>query len=226
MWQHIAGAQCFFCKRREGETMARRKKIFITALLTLALAVASFVIVNRCLSDSFSLSVYEEGQPIMDSSIKAPGDARLTKAYSPKGHFIDYDDEGNVISDNFVFWMPVTVASEKEPAEVVYRCLGDDEGISLPYGSKASELTVSGKDSTGYMQVWFYIGIHKEYNGYYEPEPAFFDAECIKECQQPLFEVEVRYQDGFVAKKKYSLFPGEKGEYDCLESLAVLESQD
>lgn len=209
--------------------MAKKKKALTAVLAVLLLVFVSLVAVNRYISDSFTLVVYEEGQPIKESSFDVPDNARLTKVYSPKGLYRDFDDQGNLADSDFVFWLPVTVSAQKDIDKVVYRSLHDDVAISLPHGSKCSELIVTGKDATGYMQTWFHIATHEESTGYYTAIPDI-DVTSIAGLQNPCFEVEVRYRDGVVSKKKYSLFPGEKEEDWCdaytfaLESLIIAES--
>lgn len=210
--------------------MTKRRKAIVIALSVLALVLVALVAVNRYVSDSFTLVVYKEGQPIEDSSLEVPDNARLTKVYSPRGHYRDFDNRGNLAGSDFVFWLPVTVSAEKDINEVVYRSLYDDFAISLPHGSKSSELLASGKDATGYMQVWFYIATHEESDGFYDVIPNI-DVASISGLQNPCFEVEVRYQDGMVSKKRYSLFPGEKEDaydiYTCdLESLIIAEEPE
>ena len=95
-------------------------------------------------------------------------------------------------------------------------------GISLPNGSKGSNLVVSGENATGYMQMWFYVATHEESDGYYAAIPNLEEA-AIAELQNPCLEVEVEYFDGAVSKKKYSFFPNEKNEYGFLDGLIVSE---
>ncbi len=65
--------------------MTKRRKAIAIALSVLVLVLVALVAVNRYVSDSFTLLVYEEGKPIADPSLNVPKDARLTEAYSSKG---------------------------------------------------------------------------------------------------------------------------------------------
>jgi hypothetical protein len=202
--------------------MTKRRKAIAIALSVLVLVLVALVAVNRYVSDSFTLLVYEEGKPIADPSLNVPENARLTEAYSSKGHIREHDSRGDLIQSDFVFWLPVTVNAIKAPKQVTYRVLDDDMGISLPNGSKGSNLVVSGEDATGYMQMWFYVATHEESDGYYAAIPNLEEA-AIAELQNPCLEVEVEYFDGAVSKKKYSFFPNEKNEYGFLDGLIVSE---
>lgn len=143
--------------------MTKRRKTIAVALSILALVLVFLVAANRYISDSFTLVAYEEGQPITDPSLNVPEDARLTEAYSSKGHIREHDSRGDLIQSDFVFWLPVTVNAIKAPKQVTYRVLDDDMGISLPNGSKGSNHVVPGKDATGYMQTWFYVATHENW---------------------------------------------------------------
>ena len=194
--------------------MTKRRKAIAIALSVLVLVLVALVAVNRYVSDSFTLLVYEEGKPIADPSLNVPENARLTEAYSSKGHIREHDSRGDLIQSDFVFWLPVTVNAIKAPKQVTYRVLVDDMGISLPNGSKGSNLIVSGKDATGYMQMWFYVATHD------------LEETTIAELQNPCLEVEVEYYDGTVSKKKYSFFPDEKNEYGILDGLIISECSE
>ena len=196
--------------------MTKRRKAIAIALSVLALVLVALIAVNRYVSDSFTLLVYEEGKPIADPSLNVPENARLTEAYSSKGHIREHDSRGDLIQSDFVFWLPVTVNAIKAPKQVAYRVLDDD------MGSKGSNLVVSGEDATGYMQMWFYVATHEESDGYYAAIPNLEEA-AIAELQNPCLEVEVEYFDGAVSKKKYSFFPNEKNEYGFLDGLIVSE---
>lgn len=204
--------------------MTKRRKAIAIALSVLVLVLVALVAVNRYVSDSFTLLVYEEGKPIADPSLNVPENARLTEAYSSKGHIREHDSRGDLIQSDFVFWLPVTVNAIKAPKQVTYRVL-DDMGISLPNGSKGSNLIVSGKDATGYMQMWFYVATHEKSDGYYTEIPNLEET-TIAELQNPCLEVEVEYYDGTVSKKKYSFFPDEKNEYGILDGLIISECSE
>ena len=167
----------------------------------------------------------KEGLPVADSSLNAPENAKLTKTYSLKGIADEHDEEWNLQAFEMYYWFPATVSSEKVPETVTYRMLQDGTGISLPYGSKASEITVSGEEATGYMQIWIYekIAANKvnqplEDEGWYD-----FEAACLREHQGCLFEIKVRYANGFEVSKRYSLLPGYEDEWGNLDSLVVAE---
>ena len=205
--------------------MTKRRKAIAIVLSVLVLVLVALVAVNRYVSDSFTLLVYEEGKPIADPSLNVPENARLTEAYSSKGHIREHDSRGDLIQSDFVFWLPVTVNAIKAPKQVTYRVLDDDMGISLPNGSKGSNLIVSGKDATGYMQMWFYVATHEKSDGYYTEIPNLEET-TIAEQQNPCLEVEVEYYDGTVSKKKYSFFPDEKNEYGILDGLIISECSE
>lgn len=158
----------------------------------------------------------------MDPSLNVPENARLTKAYSSKGHIREHDSRGDLIQSDFVFWLPVTINAMKVPDQVTYRVLDSDMGISLSNGSKGSELIVSGKDATGYMQVWFYVVTHEDSDGYYAAIPNLEET-SIAGLENPCSEIEADYSDGVTSKKKYSFFPGEKNEYGLLDGLIISE---
>lgn len=205
--------------------MTKRRKTIAVALSILVLVLVFLVAANRYISDSFTLVAYEEGQPITDPSLNVPEDARLTEAYSSKGHIREHDSRGDLIQSDFVFWLPVTVNAIKAPKQVTYRVLDDDMGISLPNGSKGSNLVVPGKDATGYMQTWFYVATHEQSDGYYAEIPNLEET-TIAELQNPCLEVEIEYCDGAVSKKKYSFFPDEKNEYGFLDGLIISECSE
>lgn len=112
--------------------MTKRRKTIAVALSILVLVLVFLVAANRYISDSFTLVAYEEGQPITDPSLNVPEDARLTEAYSSKGHIREHDSRGDLIQSDFVFWLPVTVNAIKAPKQVTYRVLDDDMGFHCP----------------------------------------------------------------------------------------------
>lgn len=83
--------------------MTKRRKAIAIALSVLALVLVALVAVNRYVSDSFTLLVYEEGKPIADPSLNVPENSRLTEAYSSKGHIREHDSRGDLIQSDFVF---------------------------------------------------------------------------------------------------------------------------
>ncbi len=206
-------------------TMAKRKKIIAVTLVVLVLVLAALAVANRIISDSFTLVVYKEGQPVEDPSLNAPDNARLTKTYYSKGIDDERDEEWNLQSSELCFWFPATITSEKVPESVTYRMLQEGTGISLPHGSKASEITVSSKEATGYMQVWFYEIIAADKADQPSEGGSWYDFEvaCLREHQGALFEVEVQYADGLKSSKSYSLLPGYKSDWGGLDSLVVAE---
>lgn len=117
--------------------MTKRRKAIAIALSVLVLVLVALVAVNRYVSDSFTLLVYEEGKPIADPSLNVPENARLTEAYSSKGHIREHDSRGDLIQSDFVFWLPVTVNAIKAPKQVTYRVLDDDMGFHCPMEARA-----------------------------------------------------------------------------------------
>lgn len=204
--------------------MTKRRKAIVIALSVLVFLFVGLASVNSYISDSFILLVYEEGQPITDPSLGAPENARLTKTYSLKGINETHDEKWNLLSSEMYFWFPLTIKSIKDPETVTYRMLQTGTGISLPHGSRASEITVSGKDASAYMQVWLYEDIPSSKanpsfgdEGHYE-----FERACLEEHRDALVEIEVLYADGVTSSKRYSLLPG-YGEEWGMASLAVAE---
>ena len=203
--------------------MAKGKIAVIIAAL--AAIFVLLVAIGLRTSTSFGLTVYKEGLSVADSSLNAPENAKLTKTYSLKGIADEHDEEWNLQAFEMYYWFPATVSSEKVPEAVTYRMLQDGTGISLPYGSKASEITVSGEEATGYMQIWIYEKIAaNKVNQPLEDEGSYdFEATCLREHQGCLFEIKVRYANGFEVSKKYSLLPGYEDEWGNLDSLVVAE---
>lgn len=201
----------------------------IAAIISISTAVfvafVLLVVVGFYSSNSFSLTVYEEGLPIADSSLNAPENAKLTKTYSLKGVADEHDEEWNLQAFEMYYWFPVTISSEKVPETVTYRMLQDETAISLPYGSRASEITVSGKEATGYMQVWFYEKVAADkIDQPFEDEGSYeFEASCLREHQGALFEIRAQYTSGLEVSKRYSLLSGYEDEWGNLDSLVVAE---
>lgn len=64
--------------------------------------------------------------------------------------------------------------------------LDDDMGISLPNGSKGSNLVVSGKDATGYMQTWFYVATHENWAAFKDSYGIDINTDFVGEAVYPM----------------------------------------
>ena len=64
--------------------------------------------------------------------------------------------------------------------------LDDDMGISLPNGSKGSNLVFSGKDATGYMRAWFYVATHENWAAFKDNYGIDINTDFVGEAIYPM----------------------------------------